>query len=72
MVVSIMCVMKNKPVDLIRIGDLAQLTGLPVSYLRRLADAGLIPTYRVGRGHHRRFPRSEAVHKVREVVSLHS
>jgi hypothetical protein len=32
------------PVELIRIGDLARLTGLSVSHLRRLADAGLIPS----------------------------
>jgi excisionase family DNA binding protein len=58
------------PVELIRIGDLARLTGLSVSHLRRLADAGLIPSCRSGPGDHRRFPRDIAVQRVRKLVNL--
>lgn len=54
--------------ELIRIGELAKLTGLTVSHLRRLADARLIPACRVGPGCHRRFPRDDAVQRIREVI----
>lgn len=55
---------------LIRIGSLARLTGVPVMHLWRLADNGLIPTCRVRRGCDRRFPRDEAIQRVREVLRL--
>ena len=57
--------------ELIRIGELAKLTGLTVSHMRRLADARLIPACRVGPGYHRRFPRDDAVQRIREVFRLH-
>ena len=58
--------------QLIRIGSLAKLTGVPVTHLRRLANAGLIRSCRVGPGYHRRFPKTEAIRQVREILHLHS
>ncbi len=55
---------------LIRIGALARLTGVPVTHLRRLADAGLLPTCRVGPGFHRRFVRDESVRRVCQLMHL--
>ena len=55
---------------LIRIGSLAELTGVPVTQLRRLADAGLIHACRVGPGHHRKFPRDKAILQVRRALHL--
>jgi excisionase family DNA binding protein len=54
---------------LIRIGQLSLLTGLPVRYLRRMANEGLLPVYRVGEGRHRRFPIEKAVRRTREVMT---
>ena len=55
---------------LIRIGDLARLTGVTIPYLRRLADEGLVHTCRVGSGRHRRFPRDETIRRVRELLNI--
>ena len=54
---------------LVRIGDLARLTGLSIPHLRRLADEGVIPTCRRGPGHHRLFPLEEATQRVREIIN---
>jgi len=57
------------PNQLVRIGDLARLTGLSIPHLRRLADEGVIPTCRRGPGHHRLFPLEEATQRVREIIN---
>lgn len=54
---------------LVRIGDLARLTGLSIPHLRRLADEGVIPTCRRGPGHHRLFPLEEATQRVRKIIN---
>ncbi len=56
------------PEKLIRIGHLATLTGLPVRYLRRLADEGLLPVCRIDQRRHRRFPADTAVERARQLM----
>lgn len=40
---------------LLRVGDVARLTGLDERTIRIEADSGELPVSRVGRGRHRRF-----------------
>ncbi len=58
----------NNGDQLVRIGTVAQLTGLPISFIRRLADEGLLPVCRHGSGRHRRFPRAETIRRARELM----
>ncbi len=54
---------------LVRIGDVAKATGLPVRFIRRIADEGLLPVFRPGKGRHRRFPIYKVVRCAREVMN---
>lgn len=56
--------------ELVRIGTLAQQMGLPVPSLRRLADKGLVPVYRIGPGFHRRFLPREAVQRLQQLLHM--
>ena len=60
----------KNPAQLIRIGALAKLTGVPVSHIRRLADEGRISAFRVDAGRHRRFVCDQAIQQVRCVMNL--
>jgi len=55
---------------LVRIGTLSRMTGLPITFLRRLADDGLLPVCRLGSGRHRRFPRTKAVKRARDLMII--
>ena len=54
---------------LVRIGDVAKATGLPVRFIRRMSDEGLLPVFRTGEGRHRRFPIYRVVRRAREVMN---
>jgi len=60
--------LQNSRDRLVRIGTIARMTGLPITYLRRLADEGLLPVCRRGCRCHRRFPCGETIDRARTLM----